>query len=92
MTAKILLALIRVYQLTLSPLVGGSCRFEPSCSVYASEAIRMHGAARGAWLAMKRLARCHPFGSYGFDPVPSGSAGPRTTDHSPHAMHHGPRI
>ena len=92
MTAKILLALIRVYQLTLSPLVGGSCRFEPSCSVYASEAIRMHGAGRGSWLAMKRLARCHPFGSYGFDPVPSASAGPRATDHAPRTMHHGPRI
>jgi hypothetical protein len=70
MTAKILLAAIRGYQLFLSPIFGGWCRFEPSCSVYASEAIRMHGARRGAWLALKRLAKCHPFGSHGFDPVP----------------------
>jgi putative membrane protein insertion efficiency factor len=70
MTAKILLLLIRAYQLTLSPLFGGWCRFEPSCSVYASEAVRMHGARRGSWLAIKRLAKCHPFGSHGVDPVP----------------------
>lgn len=70
MTAKILLALIRAYQLMLSPVFGGWCRFEPSCSVYAFKAIEMHGAARGSWLAAKRLARCHPFGRYGFDPVP----------------------
>lgn len=70
MTAKILLAAIRGYQLALSPIFGGWCRFEPSCSVYASEAIRVHGARRGAWLALKRLAKCHPFGSHGFDPVP----------------------
>ena len=73
MTAKILLILIRGYQLTLSPLFGGWCRFEPSCSVYASEAIRMHGALRGSWLAIKRLAKCHPLGSHGFDPVPSAT-------------------
>jgi putative membrane protein insertion efficiency factor len=90
MTAKIFLMLIRGYQLTLSPLVGGSCRFEPSCSVYASEAIRMHGAARGSWLAMKRLARCHPFGSYGFDPVSSASTGRRTTGRR--TTDHGSRI
>ena len=81
MTAKVLLLLIRGYQLTLSPLFGGWCRFEPSCSVYASEAIRMHGARRGSWLAIKRLAKCHPFGSHGFDPVPSvSSAGHRSSD------------
>jgi len=70
MTAKILLALIRVYQIVLSPFFGGACRFEPSCSVYASEAIRLHGALRGSWLAMKRLSKCHPLGRHGFDPVP----------------------
>lgn len=83
MTAKILLALIRVYQIVLSPFFGGACRFEPSCSVYASEAIRTHGAVRGSWLAVRRLSKCHPFGSHGFDPVPN--LGSRTT-------HHGPRI
>jgi hypothetical protein len=70
MTAKILLALIRVYQIVLSPFFGGACRFEPSCSVYASEAIRTHGAVRGSWLAIRRLSKCHPLGSHGFDPVP----------------------
>jgi len=70
MTAKILLALIRVYQMVLSPFFGGACRFEPSCSVYAADAIRTHGAVRGSWLAIKRLSKCHPLGSHGFDPVP----------------------
>jgi len=70
MTAKVLIALIRLYQLTLSPFLGGACRFVPSCSAYAHEAIERHGAARGSWLALRRLAKCHPFGSSGFDPVP----------------------
>ena len=74
MTAKILLVCIRAYQLTLSPFFGGWCRFEPSCSVYASEAIRMHGARRGLWLAVKRLSKCHPLGSHGFDPVPTATS------------------
>jgi putative membrane protein insertion efficiency factor len=71
MTAKILIGLIRVYQLTLSPLLGGSCRFLPTCSTYAIEALRTHGAARGTLLAARRLAACHPFGRSGFDPVPA---------------------
>ena len=70
MTAKLLLALIRAYQLTLSPLLGGSCRFLPTCSVYAREAIERHGAWRGSWLALRRLSKCHPLGRSGFDPVP----------------------
>jgi putative membrane protein insertion efficiency factor len=70
MTAKLLLALIRLYQFVLSPFVGGACRFVPSCSVYAREAIERHGALRGSWLALRRLSRCHPFGGSGFDPVP----------------------
>jgi len=65
----VLLALIRLYQLTLSPFFRGACRHHPSCSEYAHEAIARHGM-RGAWMAMKRLARCRPFGSHGFDPVP----------------------
>ena len=72
MTAKLLIALIRVYQLTLSPFLGGACRFTPSCSAYAREAIAVHGAARGTWLALRRLGKCHPLGSSGFDPVPAG--------------------
>ena len=66
----VLLALIRGYQRTISPLLPNSCRYEPTCSHYAYEAIERHGAARGAWLAVKRLARCTPWGGRGWDPVP----------------------
>src|SRR3954464_13583309 len=61
---------IRGYQLFLSPLLPPSCRFTPSCSQYALEAVPRHGALRGSWLAARRLARCHPFHPGGFDPVP----------------------
>ena len=64
------LGLIRGYQLLISPLLGPSCRFRPSCSEYAFEAVRRFGTVRGAWLALKRLVRCHPWGGSGFDPVP----------------------
>jgi putative membrane protein insertion efficiency factor len=67
----LLLVLIRIYRWVLSPLLGPSCRFEPSCSVYAEEAIGRHGAARGGWLTIRRLARCHPFCRGGIDPVPA---------------------
>jgi putative membrane protein insertion efficiency factor len=67
---KILLLLIRAYQLTLSPFFGQQCRFTPSCSKYAREAIERHGARRGSWLAIRRIARCHPFCAGGYDPVP----------------------
>ena len=62
--------LIRAYQLALSPMLGPSCRYYPSCSHYALEAIESHGAARGSWLAVKRICRCHPLHEGGFDPVP----------------------
>ena len=65
-----LLLLVEAYRVTLSPLLGGHCRYEPSCSRYAEEALRRHGARRGASLALRRLARCHPFRPGGFDPVP----------------------
>lgn len=68
--ATLLLLLIEAYRVALSPLLGGHCRFVPSCSVFAEEAIRRHGAARGARLAAARLLRCHPFHQGGFDPVP----------------------
>ena len=61
---------IRLYQATLSPWFGGSCRHVPSCSEYAREAVERHGVIRGLALATRRLARCRPFGSHGFDPVP----------------------
>ncbi len=67
---KILLGLIRAYQLTFGPFVGQQCRFTPSCSHYAAEAIRVHGAARGTWLAIKRIGRCQPLCDGGIDPVP----------------------
>lgn len=64
-----LLAVIRVYQQAVSPALGARCRFEPSCSHYAHEAIATHGSARGTWLAVKRLARCRPGVPGGYDPV-----------------------
>lgn len=70
----VLIALLRFYKLAVSPLLGMRCRFYPSCSDYAREAIQYHGAARGSYLAVKRLCRCHPFSAGGFDPVPPSSA------------------
>jgi hypothetical protein len=64
------LTAIRAYQLVLSPWLGQRCRFAPSCSAYAAEAVRRHGALAGSWYALRRLARCHPFGASGYDPVP----------------------
>jgi putative membrane protein insertion efficiency factor len=65
------LGLIRLYQLALSPLLGRSCRFEPSCSHYTARCIELHGVARGSWLGVCRIARCHPFHPGGFDPPPA---------------------
>jgi len=65
-----LLGAIRLYQLALSPWLGGRCRYEPTCSRYATEAIERFGVRRGVWLAVKRLGRCHPWGRSGYDPVP----------------------
>lgn len=64
------IAVIRAYQVVLSPLLPAACRFHPSCSEYALEAVRQHGARRGSWLAVKRIARCQPFAKGGYDPVP----------------------
>ncbi|SHE93862.1 hypothetical protein SAMN02745117_01083 [Lampropedia hyalina DSM 16112] len=75
MMRRLLIALVRLYRLTLSPWLGSSCRFVPSCSVYAIEALEKHGAARGSWLTACRLARCHPFCAGGHDPVPDRPAG-----------------
>lgn len=65
-----LLAAVRAYQLLVSPLLPPACRFLPSCSEYAADAVRQHGAFRGIGLALHRLARCHPWGGSGYDPVP----------------------
>ena len=61
---------IKIYQILISPLLGPHCRFTPTCSQYAVEAIEKHGPIKGIWLAIKRIARCHPWGGCGYDPVP----------------------
>jgi len=66
-----LITLIKGYQYLISPFIGPTCRFYPSCSAYAEEALKSHGVARGLWLSTKRLARCHPFSAGGVDPVPA---------------------
>lgn len=65
-----LIALVRFYQLCISPFTAPSCRFTPTCSQYALGALRKHGPLKGSWLALRRLARCHPWGGSGYDPVP----------------------
>ena len=75
MIASLLKGGIRLYQVTLSPILGGYCRYDPSCSAYALEAVDRHGAWKGSRLAVARLLRCHPFGSAGHDPVPDVEEG-----------------
>lgn len=77
---RMLEILIRLYQWTISPLLGPTCRFHPSCSNYALEAIRRFGAVRGGWLTIRRIARCHPWHPGGFDPVPQ-TCGVRSLNH-----------
>jgi putative membrane protein insertion efficiency factor len=72
--ARTLMAAVTGYRRFISPLLPPRCRFEPSCSAYALEALRVHGAARGLWLAVARIARCHPFNPGGYDPVPPRGA------------------
>jgi putative membrane protein insertion efficiency factor len=76
MLARLLMQLIRIYQRTLSPLIGPVCRFEPSCSRYTHECLRLHGAARGSWLGVRRILRCHPFHPGGYDPPPLPGVAP----------------
>ena len=68
--AKILISLVRAYQLLFSPLLGMNCRFQPTCSHYMMDAINRFGAVRGTWLGLRLLSRCHPYAKGGFDPVP----------------------
>ena len=69
--SRLLVWILRGYQLAISPMLGQNCRFYPSCSQYAIEALRIHGAARGSWLAARRVCRCHPWNDGGHDPVPA---------------------
>ncbi len=81
--ARLLSLPIKAYRLVLSPWVGHNCRFQPTCSCYALEALEQHGAARGGYLAVRRLARCHPFGSSGYDPVPPAASSHKSGSVSP---------
>ena len=67
---------VRAYRLVLSPWVGHGCRYQPTCSAYALEALDRHGAFRGSWLAARRILSCHPWGGHGYDPVPPGKGKP----------------
>lgn len=71
MLTKFLIGVVRFYQAAISPWLPPSCRYTPTCSAYAIDALRSHGAGRGSWLALRRIGRCHPWGGHGFDPVPS---------------------
>lgn len=70
MLKKIALGLVKFYQLSIRPLLPNACRYTPSCSEYATEAIQKYGALKGSWMGFKRFMRCHPFGGHGYDPVP----------------------
>ena len=70
LVSKLLIGLIKLYQVTLSPFIGRSCRYTPTCSNYGIEAIRKHGPIKGSWLTLKRVLSCNPWGGSGYDPVP----------------------
>ena len=72
---------VRAYRLLLSPWLGLNCRYQPTCSAYALEALEKHGAIRGTWLTIHRIARCHPGGGSGYDPVPDGEDGDARRHH-----------
>jgi uncharacterized protein len=86
MLRAVLILPIRLYQWTISPLLGVNCRYAPSCSVYAIEAIATHGVSRGGWLALRRILRCHPWGGSGYDPVPAARPDHNAACH--HIAHH----
>ncbi len=73
MMQRVLIALVKGYRLLLSPWLGSACRFEPTCSAYALQALELHGAAQGSYLTVRRLARCHPWCAGGHDPVPGAA-------------------
>ncbi|MDH5454938.1 MAG: membrane protein insertion efficiency factor YidD [Gammaproteobacteria bacterium] len=75
MLAKPLIGLVRAYRLLISPWLGSNCRYQPTCSSYAIEALQVHGVLKGGWLALQRIGRCHPWGGSGYDPVPGTEQG-----------------
>ena len=75
-----LIILVRIYRLAISPWLGINCRYDPTCSTYAIEALRTHGIFSGAWLAARRIGRCHPWGGAGYDPVPGLDEDEHETD------------
>lgn len=79
----LLRALIRIYQWVLAPVLGANCRYAPSCSEYAYEALGVHGPLVGSWLALRRLLRCHPWGGSGYDPVPPASPNTKSAGSTP---------
>jgi putative membrane protein insertion efficiency factor len=81
--ARLLVLLLTGYRMFISPMLAPRCRFYPSCSAYALEAVQVHGALRGSWLAARRLSRCHPFHAGGLDPVPARAAKPGTAAAGP---------
>lgn len=80
--ARVLILFVRLYQVTLRPVMGGQCRFQPTCSDYSIEALRTHGGFKGGWLTVRRILRCQPWGGSGYDPVP-----PRRTRSTPSDSH-----
>lgn len=78
-----LLGLVWLYRHAISPLIGANCRYQPTCSTYASEALRRYGAFKGGYLALKRIGRCHPWGGSGYDPVPEEGGGRNGNDETP---------
>lgn len=68
--SQILIFFVRIYQYTISPLLGANCRYMPTCSEYSVQALKIHGPLKGSWLVLKRILSCHPWGGHGYDPVP----------------------
>ena len=88
----LLIGLLRAYRLLISPIYGQVCRYHPSCSAYALEAVTVHGSVRGTGLALRRLARCHPWAAGGYDPVPAADEDPHTPDQKPDLRAPTPRL